>query len=132
MAGYHSALAVHLDTSYCLVVFMAGHYPDSAKLMYDAFEIFQPAISKALADAATHLYAGEWSESDDNSDRRSFARIAMERGTLYTTNYTLLGVHRVHILDTGIPGYSGQKHMGCYLYWKGQGPWGVRDNAAIR
>ena len=34
-------------------------------------------------------------------------------------------------IDTGIPGYNGEKHMGCYPYWNGQDLWGVRNNAAI-
>ena len=34
-------------------------------------------------------------------------------------------------VDTGIPGYNGQRHMGCYPYWNGQDLWGVRQNAAV-
>lgn len=34
-------------------------------------------------------------------------------------------------IDTGIPGYNGEKHMGCYPYWNGQDLWGIRNNAAI-
>ncbi len=34
-------------------------------------------------------------------------------------------------LDTGIPGYNGVEHMGCYPYWNGQDIWGIRNNAAI-
>ena len=49
MAGYHAALAIHPGTGYGVVVLLTGHYPDAAKLAYDAFEIFQPAIDAALA-----------------------------------------------------------------------------------
>lgn len=38
---------------------------------------------------------------------------------------------RTHSIDTGIPGYNGQKHMGCYPYWNGQDLWGVKNNAAV-
>ena len=34
-------------------------------------------------------------------------------------------------IDTGIPGYNGLQHMGCYPYWNGQDLWGVRNGAAI-
>ena len=34
-------------------------------------------------------------------------------------------------IDTGIPGYNGMEHMGCYPYWNGQDLWGVRNGAAI-
>ena len=34
-------------------------------------------------------------------------------------------------LDTGMAGYNGLKHMGCYPYWNGQDNWGIRNNAAI-
>ena len=37
----------------------------------------------------------------------------------------------VRSIDTGIPGYNGQKHMGCYPYWNGQDLWGIRNNAAV-
>lgn len=40
----------------------------------------------------------------------------------------LTGLRR---LDTGIAGYNGVKHMGCYPYWNGQDMWGVREGAAI-
>ncbi|KAI0350806.1 beta-lactamase/transpeptidase-like protein [Trametes cingulata] len=149
MAGYHSALAIHPGSSYGIVVLMAGHYPDAAKLTYDAFEIFQPAMDKALSDMVTELYAGEWRDDSDVA-RPSSALIVAEKGTLYVEQYTLLGVDALKNfgaqgklalrttgrrdefrLDTGIPGYNGQKHMGCYPYWNGQDLWGVRNNAAV-
>lgn len=58
---------------------MGGHFPDAAKIAYDAFEIFQPAVDKALAEMATSLYAGEWASEDKNSS----ASIAVSKGTLY-------------------------------------------------
>ncbi|KAH9917603.1 beta-lactamase/transpeptidase-like protein [Fomitopsis serialis] len=153
MAGYHAALAFHPGTGYGVVVLMGGHYPDAAKL---AFEIVQPAIDKALADLAEELYTGTWRDSDvdlrqeDGGNASSSARAVVERGTLYVEEYTLLGVDALRKLgasgrlalrssmrrdelriDTGIPGYNGMKHTGCYPYWNGQDIWGVRNNAAI-
>ncbi|KAH9884522.1 beta-lactamase/transpeptidase-like protein [Cubamyces lactineus] len=145
MAGYHSALAIHPGTSYGIVLLMAGHYPDAAQLTYEAFALMQPAIDRALADMATELYAGEWRD-----ERNSSARITVDKGTLYVERYTLDGADALQKfgaqgrlalrpsgrrdefrLDTGIPGYNGKKHMGCYPYWNGQDLWGVRNNAAI-
>lgn len=34
-------------------------------------------------------------------------------------------------LDTGIPGYNGKVHMGCYPYWNGQDLWGLRNDAPL-
>ncbi|KAI0367130.1 beta-lactamase/transpeptidase-like protein [Pilatotrama ljubarskyi] len=149
MAGYHAAIAIHPGTSYGITVLVAGHYWDAAKLTYDAFGIFQPAIDKALSDLATELYAGEWRDDLDAS-KPSSALLVVESGTLYVERYTLLGVDALKKfgaqgrlalrptgrrdefrLDTGIPGYNEQKHMGCYPYWNGQDLWGVRNNAAI-
>ncbi|KAI0824344.1 beta-lactamase/transpeptidase-like protein [Trametes gibbosa] len=146
MAGYHTALAIHPGTSYGIIVLMAGRYPDAAKLAYDAFELMQPAIDRALADMATDLYAGEWRADHGNSS----ARVVVEQGTLYVERYVLLDVDALSKfgaqgrlalrpsgrrdefrLDTGIPGYNGLKHMGCYPYWNGQDLWGVRNNAVI-
>lgn len=92
MAGYHSALAIHPGTSYGIIVLMAGHYPDAAKLAYDAFALMQPAIDNALADMATTLYAGSWHAYSDNHSKPSSARVIVEKGTLYMESYTLLGV----------------------------------------
>ncbi|OJT02589.1 hypothetical protein TRAPUB_6853 [Trametes pubescens] len=150
MAGYHSALAIHPGTSYGIIVLMAGHYQDAAKLAYDAFALMQPAIDKALADIATTLYAGSWHADRGDNKQASSARVIVEEGTLYMESYTLLGVDALSRfgaqarlalrpsgrcdefrLDTGIPGYNGHKRMGCYPYWNGQDLWGVRNNAAI-
>ncbi|KAI0319435.1 beta-lactamase/transpeptidase-like protein [Amylostereum chailletii] len=149
MAGYHSALAIHPGSSYGITVLMGGHYPDAAKLAYDAFKIFQPAIDSALAEMATELYAGHWSASDAQG-KPSSARIIVEKGTLYIESLELLGVDVLKMfgaqgrlalrssmrrdefrIDTGIPGYNGAEHMGCYPYWNGQDLWGVRNNAAV-
>jgi len=153
MAGYHTALAFHPGTGYGVVVLLGGHYPDAAKLAYDTFEIVQPAIDKALADLAEELYAGMWHDAEHGSGsgtNTSSARIVVERGILFIEEYTLLGVDALKKfgapgrlalrssmrrdefrIDTGIPGYNGVKHMGCYPYWNGQDIWGVRNNAAI-
>lgn len=93
MAGYHTALAIHPGISYGIIVLMAGHYPDAAKLAYDAFALMQPAIDTALADMATELYVGTWqADADDNDHKPSSARVILEAGTLYMEDYTLFGV----------------------------------------
>ncbi|RDX46309.1 beta-lactamase/transpeptidase-like protein [Lentinus brumalis] len=150
MAGHHAALAIHPGTGYGVVVLMAGHYPDAAKLAYDAFEIMQPAIDKALADMAAELYVGQWRDEDPEAKANSSALVAISKGTLYIEKLVLEGVDALKNfgapgrlalrssrrrdefrIDTGIPGYNGQKHMGCYPYWNGQDLWGVRNNAAV-
>ncbi|KAL5508717.1 hypothetical protein ACEPAG_4802 [Sanghuangporus baumii] len=146
MAGYHSAIAIHPGTSYGIVVLMGGHYADAAKLAYDAFEIFQPAIDSTLAELAEDLYGGVWSTRDGNST----ASIVVDKGVLFLEEYRLVGVDALKTfhaagrlalrssgrrdefrIDTGIPGYNGMKHMACYPYWNGQDLWGIRNNAAI-
>ena len=92
MAGYHAALAIHPGTGYGVIILMTGHYPDAAKLAYDAFEIFQPAIDKALADLTAELYVGEWYDSHGSEEQRSSARIVIEKGTLFVERLELLGV----------------------------------------
>ncbi|KAH9850838.1 beta-lactamase/transpeptidase-like protein, partial [Lenzites betulinus] len=148
VGGYHTAIAVHPGTSYGVVVLMAGEYPDTAKLVYDTFEIFQPAIDRALADAVQERCVGAW--VDKTANTTTSARFSVDRGTLYVDALVLLGVDalksfgaqgRVALrptgrvdefrVDTGIPGYNGKKHMGCFPYWNGQDNWGVRNNAAI-
>ncbi|EJF61945.1 beta-lactamase/transpeptidase-like protein [Dichomitus squalens LYAD-421 SS1] len=150
MAGYHAALAIHPGTGYGVIVLMTGHYPDAAKLAYDTFEIFQPAIDQALAELAAELYVGEWYDVHGSEEQPSSARIVIDKGTLYIKSLKLLGVDALRNfgapgrlalrssqrrdefrIDTGIPGYNGQKHMGCYPYWNGQDLWGVRQNAAV-
>ncbi|KAI0648780.1 beta-lactamase/transpeptidase-like protein [Trametes meyenii] len=151
MAGYHIAVAFHPGTSYGVVVLMGGRYADATKLAYDTFEMFQPAIDRALADAAKALYVGHWvDDSPESATAQTSARIAIERGTLYVEELTLLGVDGLKSfgaqgrlalrstgrrdelrLDTGIPGYNGLKHMGCYPFWNGQDLWGIRNNSAI-
>ncbi|KAL1941017.1 hypothetical protein VTO73DRAFT_7653 [Trametes versicolor] len=152
VGGYHTAIAVHPGTSYGVVVLMAGPYPDTAKLVYDTFALFQPAIDRALADAVNALYVGSWTAetADVSTSAPTFARIAIEHGTLYMEKLVLLGADALRAfgaegrlamratgfrdefrLDTGIAGYNGVKHMGCYPYWNGQDMWGVREGAAI-
>ena len=102
MAGYHTAIAFHPGTGYGVVVLMGGRYPDAAKLAYDAFEIFQPAIDRALADMAAALYVGEWHNLDRGAEADSSARIDIEKGTLYVERLTLLGVDALK--NFGAPG----------------------------
>jgi len=146
MAGYHAAVGLHPGTSYGVVVLLGGHYPDAAKLAYDAFEIFQPAIDSSLAQLSTALYVGTWEAKNENST----AKISIEAGTLYAEKLLLQGVDilanfyaagRLALrsterrdefrLDTGIPGYNGMKHMGCYPFWVGQDLWGLRNDVPV-
>ena len=93
MGGYHAALSFHPGTGYGVVVLMAGHYPDAAKLAYDTFTMLQPAIDKSLADLAEERYAGTWRSVDAlPGTKPSLARIVVEKGTLYMEEYVLLGV----------------------------------------
>ncbi|KAJ7285643.1 beta-lactamase/transpeptidase-like protein [Mycena rebaudengoi] len=146
MAGYHSALAIHPGSSYGVAVLLGGHYPDAAKIAYDVFEIFQPAMDKALAELATSRYGGKWS----SSDKKSSATISVEKGTLYISELVIGGTdnildkfhspNRVPLryvqpnkfrMDIGIPFYNGKSHMGCYPYWVGMDLWGMRDGSAL-
>ncbi|KAJ7220213.1 beta-lactamase/transpeptidase-like protein [Mycena pura] len=145
MAGYHAALALHPGTSYGVAVLLGGHYPDAAKIAYDIFEIFQPAVDNTLAELATSMYAGKWS----SLDRKSSANVVVDKGILYIENLILNDTdilpmfnspHRVPLrstdhdkfrLDIGIPFYNGKPHMGCYPYWVGMDLWGMRDGHAL-
>ncbi|KAJ7039367.1 beta-lactamase/transpeptidase-like protein [Mycena alexandri] len=145
MAGYHAALAIHPGTSYGVAVLLGGHYPDAAKIAYDIFDIFQPAIDKSLAELVTSVYVGKWASLDKNSS----ATVLIDRGTLYVDNLFVDGTdilakfnspHRVSLrstnrdkfrLDIGIPFYNGKIHMGCYPYWVGMDLWGMRDGHAL-
>ena len=145
MAGYHAAVAFHPGTQYGVVVLMGGHYPDAARLAYDAFDIFQPAVDGALAEAATAAYVGAWGAGNNT------AVTSLSRGTLYMDKLILDGKDilanfyasegRLALretgrrdelrLDTGIPGYNGKIHMGCYPFWNGQDLWGLRNGAPV-
>ncbi|KAJ7108460.1 beta-lactamase/transpeptidase-like protein [Mycena crocata] len=145
MAGYHAALAIHPGTSYGVVILLGGHFPDAAALAYSAFEIFQPGIDQALADAAVARYAGAWT----NEGRNSTASITISQGTLYIDHLVVDSVDllakfgpsgRVALrwmqrdefrLDVGLPYYNGKKHLGCYSYWAGIDVWGMRNGAAL-
>ncbi|KAJ7781723.1 beta-lactamase/transpeptidase-like protein [Mycena maculata] len=145
MAGYHAALAIHPGTSYGVAVLLGGHYPDAAKIAYDVFELFQPAIDHSLADLANSMYAGKWTSSDGKSS----ATVSVDKGTLYVEHLDVNGTdilsmfnspHRVALrwthhdkfrLDIGIPFYNGKMHMGCYPYWVGMDLWGMRDGNAL-
>ncbi|TFK49170.1 beta-lactamase/transpeptidase-like protein [Heliocybe sulcata] len=146
MAGYHSAMAFHPGTNYGIVVLMAARYPDAAKLAYDAFEMMQPGVDRALSDMAAALYAGTWSSQDGESA----AVVSVRKGTLYAESFVLNGTDALatlHVsgrvplrssgrrdefrLDTGLGFYNGQRHMGCYPYWNGQDIWGMRNDAPV-
>ncbi len=94
IAAFHTAIAIHPGTSYGIVLLLSSAYPFASEIVYDAFEILQPAIDKALADASETLYAGHWvaSGEDANTNNSSSVRIAVDRGTLYIDEFTLLGV----------------------------------------
>ncbi|KAJ7840750.1 beta-lactamase/transpeptidase-like protein [Mycena leptocephala] len=145
MAGYHAALAIHPGTSYGVAVLLGGHYPDAAKIAYDVFELFQPAIDQSLAELAKSMYAGKWASPDGKSS----ATVLVDKGTLYIENLNINGTdilamfhspNRVALrsthydkfrLDIGIPFYNGKIHLGCYPYWVGMDLWGMRDGSAL-
>lgn len=116
MAGYHSAVAIHPGTGYGIVVLLGGNYFDAAKLTYDAFEIFQPAIDDVLAEMAAMLYAGSWTSQDGESS----AMIVVEKGTLYINHFILNGTNVLAMFHA--PGrlalHSSQRHdeFRCVLY----------------
>ena len=63
--GHHAALAIHRGTGYGVVILLAGHFADAARLAYDAFAMMQLGVDRALADLAAALYTCEW-----RADRR--------------------------------------------------------------
>lgn len=87
MAGYHAAIAIHPASSYGIVVLLGGHYPDAAKLAYDAFNLMQPAFDNVHAELSASLYSGKWASDDGNSS----ATVTVERGTLYAESLILNG-----------------------------------------
>jgi hypothetical protein len=87
MAGYHAALAIHPGTSYGVAVLLGGHYPDAAKLAYDIFELFQPAMDQSLAALAKSMYAGKWVSLDGQSS----ATVLVHKGSLYIENMNING-----------------------------------------
>ena len=93
MAGYHSALAIQPGSGYGVIVLSSGHYPDSANITYDIFELMQPAFDKALSEQAAKLYSGEWLSADGKSK----ATISVRKGTLYADEFVLDGSN---ILDS--------------------------------
>ena len=89
VGGYHTAVTVNPTSGVGVVLLMAGAFPDSGELVYDAYEILQPAFDAALADAAAQLYAGEWHSDGDSGS--SNARVFVDDGTLYIDRLTLFG-----------------------------------------
>lgn len=96
VGGYHSAIAIHPGTSYGIVALMSSVYPDTGQIVYDAFEIMQPAIDNALAQLSEQLYAGSWKSADGHSS----ASIVVEEGTLWITQLTLNGSDALETLRT--------------------------------
>ncbi|TBU57475.1 beta-lactamase/transpeptidase-like protein [Dichomitus squalens] len=151
LPGFNTVIAVHPGSSYSVIVLMAGSYPDAAELAYDAFEIMQPGIDRALSDLVKELYSGQWVvvQPGQNTTEGSSATITVHKGTLYIDEFILLGVDalekmdakgRVALrptrrdefrLDIGLPLYNGKRHTACFPYWVGQDSWGLRDNAPI-
>lgn len=87
MAGYHAALAIHPGTSYGVAVLLGGHYPDAAKIAYNIFELFQPAMDQSLAELAKSMYAGKWVSLDGQSS----ATVLVHKGTVYIENINING-----------------------------------------
>ncbi|THH27146.1 hypothetical protein EUX98_g7049 [Antrodiella citrinella] len=148
MAGHHAALAIHPGTSIGMIVLLAGHFPDAAQIAYFIFSVLQPAIDNLFTVTATQLYSGTFTDPASNST----AMVSVKRGTLWLDRYVLDGTDVLGLfgvkqggrmalrssgrkdefrLDTGIPGYNGMVHMGCYPYWNGQDLWGVKNGAAV-
>ena len=93
IAAFHSAIAIHPGTSYGIVLLLSSTYPYASEIVYDAFEIMQPAIDEALADASRDLYGGRWCVFETHSNANaSSARISVDDGTLYVDELTLFGV----------------------------------------
>ncbi|RPD61394.1 beta-lactamase/transpeptidase-like protein [Lentinus tigrinus ALCF2SS1-6] len=150
LAAFHSAIAIHPGTSYGIVLLLSSSYPYASEIVYDAFEILQPAIDEALADASRDLYAGNWHVSNAHANTNaSSARISVDKGTLYIDEFTLLGVNaleklgadgRVALRQTrkdefrlaiGIPAYNGKRSMGCFPFWNTYDGWPVLNNKPI-
>ena len=88
VGGYHTAVTVNPTSGVGVVLLMAGAFPDSGELVYDTYEILQPAFDAALADATEQLYAGEWRlDGGGGSD----AHVLVDDGTLYIDRLTLFG-----------------------------------------
>ena len=99
IAAFHSAIAIHPGTSYGIVLLLSSTYPYASEIVYDAFEIMQPAIDEALAEASRNPYAGSWcvSKAHPNANLSS-ARISVDDGTLYADELTLFGVNALEKL----------------------------------
>ena len=88
MVGYHTGVSILPGSSYGVIVLMGGHYPDAAKLIYDAYEIFQPAMDSALRDLSSSLYTGSWRSEDG----KSYAEISIDTDTLYVNRFVVDGI----------------------------------------
>ena len=87
MPGYNSAISLHPDSSYGVVLFIGGEYRDAARLSYDVFDIMQPAFDRAHAEAVASLYTGKWASKASNSS----ASVVLAKGTLYIEHLILEG-----------------------------------------
>ncbi|KAH9941734.1 beta-lactamase/transpeptidase-like protein [Epithele typhae] len=143
VASYHTAFTVNPTSGYGIVVMIGGSFSDSGELAYDAYEILQPAMDAALAEATADLYAGLWYAPSTNADLKdSYAIINMEEWNLYGEDaLSKFGVQGPVVLretrreefrvDTGQAGRNGKRHVGCYVYWTILDEWGMRNNATV-
>ena len=78
-------MTVNPSSGYGIVLLMAGPFTDSGELVYDAYEILQPAMDLALSDAAAELYEGIWTSGDSD------ALVVVDGGTLFVERLALQG-----------------------------------------
>ncbi|TCD62579.1 hypothetical protein EIP91_006729 [Steccherinum ochraceum] len=103
MAGHHAALAFHPGSGYAVIVLLAGHYPDAAKVAYEIIRVFQPSIDIVAAETASELYAGTYTSTHNSQadatgenqvqvEQATKAVVSVRKGTLYLDTYLLAGI----------------------------------------
>jgi hypothetical protein len=106
LPAHHTAFAVKPGSGYGVLILQSGIGAVApAAMAYKAFDIFQPAFDRALAQRAEELYAGSWRSishwDTDHIDQGkqhpmdpytgSEARVVIRRGTIYIESLLLLG-----------------------------------------
>lgn len=104
MAGHHAALAFHPGSGYAVIVLLAGHYPDAAKVAYEIIRVVQPLIDIIAAETASKLYAGTYTSHIGDGEGESQAIVNVRKGTLYLDAYVLSGVDVLQLF--GAPAYK--------------------------
>lgn len=83
--NFHSAFTIHPGSSYAALVLTAGHFADTALIAYTAFDLLQPVVDAALAEAVAERYAGRWRAVHGQGE----AELRVKKGTLWLEQYTL-------------------------------------------